>query len=399
MAASSLVAPTGVYAQTQLSDWRAANDAVGKFLRGHIDIVRAENKSGAANSGVQSDRAANALALEQAKKRALQARAADLFQPTGLSAKERQRQAMAVTDLLLEVELAWLAAVGSNQALRLQQNATEAANIASELASRMGTIGNWGADRVLAVQLDAKAQQLRLLDAQNAARQSLLALESTLMTSGVEVTDELPAIRGLGARVDLRASVDELAAERLDRLPDYRASLLVMQRWRELAGEKAIDQWTQYVDERIDAVIERSDTTQLVIDSSKVLWNHNIKEAVHASATIAELEASTRNTIALAQAAVRNSHEQAMLLTNELVPLAMQAEEEAVYQYNGMFISTWNLLEQYRARIQVQMAAVNAQTLFLQTDAAFRAYMAGADYRPPSSLAGIELGASGGGGH
>ncbi|MCD8537021.1 MAG: hypothetical protein LRY56_05815, partial [Burkholderiaceae bacterium] len=68
MAASLLGAPTGVYAQTQLSDWRAANDAVGRFLRGHIDIVRAENKSGAANSGVQSDRPANALTLEQAKK-------------------------------------------------------------------------------------------------------------------------------------------------------------------------------------------------------------------------------------------------------------------------------------------------------------------------------------------
>ncbi|MCD8515768.1 MAG: hypothetical protein LRY53_07435 [Burkholderiaceae bacterium] len=399
MAASLLGAPTGVYAQTQLSDWRAANDAVGRFLRGHIDIVRAENKSGATNSGVQSDRPANALTLEQAKKRALQVRATDVFQPTGLSARERQRQAMAVTDLLLEVELAWLAAVGSNQALRLQQNATEAANIASELASRMGTIGNWGADRVLAVQLDAKAQQLRLLDAQNAARQSLLALESTLMTSGIGVADELPAIRGLGARVDLRASVDELAAERLNRLPDYRASLLAMQRWQELAGEGAIDQWNQYVNDRIDAVIERGDMTQLVIDSSKVLWNHNIKEALHARASIAELEASTRNTIALAQAAVRNSHEQAMLLANELVPLAMQAEEEAVYQYNGMFISTWNLLAQYRARVQVQMAAVNAQTLFLQTDAAFRAYMAGADYRPPSGLPGIELGASGGGGH
>ena len=386
----------------QLPDWRAANDAVGKFLRGHIDIVRAESRSGSVSPvapDAPNTNKGDAISLDQAKKLALRAKATDLFLVPGQSVVERQAQAIAVTELLFEVESVWLGAVGHQVLLQLQQDATEAATIASELASRMGVIGNWGADRVLAVQMQAKAEELKLLNAQNAARQSLLQLESILMTPDVAVPPSLPALRGLAARADLRASSDELASERLSRIPNYATRLVELERWQTQASAEALAQWTQYSNEQIDAAIKSGDSSVLVIDPTKLLWNHSVKEALHSAAYTAELQASTRNTVAQAQAAVISSHQQAMLLANDFVPLAMQAEEEAVYQYNGMFISTWNLLEQYRARVQVQIAAVNAQMLFLQTDAAFKAYMAGADYRPPANALGADLGASSAGGH
>ena len=47
---------------------------------------------------------------------------------------------------------------------------------------------------------------------------------------------------------------------------------------------------------------------------------------------------------------VKSRHAETLLLANEILPLAVQAEEEAVYQYNGMFISTWQLLAQFRAK-------------------------------------------------
>lgn len=395
----SLGLSAGVMAEVQSSDWRAANDAVGKFLRGHIDIVRAESKSASVSTDTPDSKKANAITLEQAKKLAMRARAADLFLAPGHGVVEQQAQTIMVTELLFEVESTWLEAVGQQALLRLQQNATEAAMIASELATRMGVIGNWGADRVLAVQMQAKAEELKLLNAKNAARQSLLKLESILMRTDVAVLPSLPALRGLGARADLRASAHELANQRLSRLPNYATRLVDLQRWQAQAGQEALAQWIQYSEKRIDSALKSGDTAALTIDPTQLLWNHSVKEALHGAAFIAELQASTRNTVAQAQAAVRSSHEQAMLLANEFVPLAMQAEEEAVYQYNGMFISTWNLLEQYRARIDVEIAAVNAQLLFLQSDAAFKAYMAGADYRPPTNAVGVALGASGAGGH
>ena len=398
---ASLFAAAQVQAQApvQLPDWRAANDAVGKFLRGHIDIVRAESKSGSASADVSDSTKGDVISLEQAKKLALRAKATDLFLVPGQSVVERQAQAIATAELLFEVESVWLAAVGHQALLQLQQDATEAATIASELASRMGIIGNWGADRVLAVQMQAKAEELKLLNVKNAARQSLLQLEAILMIPSVGVPASLPALRGLGARADLRVSADELASERLNRVPNYATRLVELERWQTQAGVEALAQWTQYSNEQIDAAIKSGDASLLVINPTEVLWNHSVKEALHGAAFIAELQASTRRTVAQAQAAVISSHQQAMLLANDFVPLAMRAEEEAVYQYNGMFISTWNLLEQYRARVQVQIASVNAQMIFLQTDAAFKAYMAGANYRPPGDALGADLGASSARGH
>lgn len=394
-------------ADPQIADWQAANDAVGKFLRGHIDIVRAEARQGAANDQSQQANGGDPITLAEAKKLALTARASELFLTPGQSVMERQVQAVAVTELLLSVEQAWLAATAANEVLRLQINATEAAVIAEELATRMGLIGNWGADRVLAVQMDAKAQQLKLLDAQSAAEQSALALQALIMASEndssgsvlLSLPTSLPAMRGLGARNDLRTSAAELARERLSRLPDYAAKINERQQWQALAGQEALVQWDQYVAQRIDVALQSGDASDLTIDPNKILWNHNVKEALHADAAITELKVSTRSTIAMAQTAVRNTYEQAMVLANEFVPLTFDAEEEAVYQYNGMFISTWNLLDQYRARVDAQIAAVNAQLLFLQTDAAYKAYMAGADYRAPAGGVGMELGASGAGGH
>lgn len=386
-------------ADPQLSDWRAANDTVGKFLRGHIDILRAEAKSGAGAVAAKRTTAGDGMALDQVKALALKARATELFLPAGLSAAERQLHAVTVSQLLLEVEQAWFAAVGAHEVLQLQTNATEAALIGQELAIRMGVIGNWGADRVLAAQMNAQAQQLKLLGAQSLAQQNLLLLESLVMTSGIELPESLPALRGLGARADLRASPSELADQRLARMPDYAASLTTQKQWQALAGQEALAQWAQYTDERIAVALQSGDASALVIDPSQILWNHNVKEALHANAAIMALQASTRNTMARAQALVQTSHAQALLLANEIVPLAMQAEEEAVYQYNGMFISTWNLLDQYRARVEAQIAAVGAQMLFLQTDVAFKAYLAGAEFRAPNATGASDFGANDAGGH
>ena len=52
----------------------------------------------------------------------------------------------------------------------------------------------------------------------------------------------------------------------------------------------------------------------------------------------------------------------------EVLPLAQQMQEEAVYRYNGMFISTWQLLAQARATTQAVATATEAQRDFWLAD-------------------------------
>lgn len=393
--------PSDARAQEQPADWRAANDVVGKFLRGHIDVYKAERSANPPNSAKQKKdetRQGQALTLAQAKQLALAARSAQVFTEPGRSLVEKTQQDVALVQFLSDVQRSWIAAVGAQKQLRLQENATEAAVIAQELGKRMGIVGNWGQDRVLAVSLQAKAEQLKLIEAQETAQQAREALAVLVMTQSFVLPPELPAMRGLGARTDLNAAAASLAKQRLAGLPDYTASVMQVHRLREQAGHQALDQWKQYTATALEKIVQGSDSAAPVIDPSKVLWNHSVKESLHAQEALTSLETRTQSTVALAQQTVRSSHAKAMLLQNEMLPLAEQAQEEAVYQYNGMFISTWNLLDQYRARLSVEMAAVAAQVQFLDADLAFKAYLAGADYRPPvgSAISSQQSAASGG---
>lgn len=43
----SVFKETSLGVETEVVDWRKANDDVGKFSRGHVDILKAEEKEGA----------------------------------------------------------------------------------------------------------------------------------------------------------------------------------------------------------------------------------------------------------------------------------------------------------------------------------------------------------------
>jgi hypothetical protein len=291
--------------------------------------------------------------------------------------------------------------VGAHQLLGHQQEMTEAALIADELAQRMGKVGNWGEDRVIAVALQAKAEQLRLIQREEQAQTARQALSTLVGTQAFELPDRLPQIGGLGSRTDMKTAAQDLALERLNRLPDYASRVASLAQREAAAGTQALEQWQTYARERIDAVIDGASVSALTVDRSVVLWTHDIKEALHERQALVSLEQQTQATIARAQFDVRAKHAQAMLLSNELVPLAIQAEEQGVYQYNGMFISTWALLDLFRARVTAQMASLQAQMQYWDSNYAFQAYLAGGPYKTPVGDGADEMlgGAKAGGGH
>jgi hypothetical protein len=386
---ASLLAVVPVQAQStqgaddQPSNWRQANDAVGKFLRGHIDILKSEAKSRSAVAPTDTSDQGAPLTLPQAKRLMLAARPS-LFTSGGDSVAERNAHAVSVNEALSALSRAWTQAVGAQRLLKLQEGATEAAEIANELGQRMGTVGNWGADRVLAVGLQASAERLKLSQAQEKAVRTKAALAQWVMTDAFVLPEKLPSLRGIGARQDLTTNPAQLAQERLKRLPNYDSDLAMLKALEATAGPGPLKEWETFAQSRVGALLDGQGASALTVDTSKVLWNHDMRAVLRKRESMAASQQEASSTMAVAQAAVKARHAETMLLANEFVPLAVQAEEEAVYQYNGMFISTWQLLEQFRSRTAVEMALTESQMRYWDAEYAFEAYLAGTPYYPPA---------------
>jgi len=374
-------------ADPQSSDWVQANKNVGQFLRGHADVLKAESK--AKTSTQQPDSQAkltlsekySPLTLADAKQLALESRPS-LFLVGTESLVDRNQQSIEITALITHVEQAWVNAVGTERILKFEFDATEATNIAEELALRMGKVGNWEASKVIDVSLKAAAQRLKLVDVQKQTSHARQELVNLLMTNSFTLPNELPTIRGLAARSDLNTSSNDLAKVRLKHMPSYESQLLILNRLEATVGKPAIDQWQSYASKQITIALTSQTPAAITIDRTKILWHDDLKEWLHQRETLKELEWKTTTTIAIAQTEIKTRHMQVTLLSQEFVPLSVQSEEEAIYKYNGMFIGTWELLDQYRAKIEANISLVSAQIAYWNAEYAYAAYLAGATYTP-----------------
>lgn len=374
-------------ADSQSSDWVQANKNVGQFLRGHIDVLKAESKTKASRQQPDSQALLtlstkySPLTLAHAKRLALESRPS-LFLVGTESLVDRNQQSIEVTTLMTHVEQAWVNAIGSELILKFESDATEASNIAEELALRMGKVGNWEASKVIDVSLKAATQRLKLVEAQQQTANSRQDLINLVMTDSFTLPNALPTIRGLGARSDLNATASELAKIRLKRLPNHEGQLLALKRLETTVGQPAIDQWHVYASNQISTALTNQNPAAIRIDRTEILWQSDLKELLHQRETIQELEWQTATTIAKAQTEVKSRHMQVSLLSQEFVPLSVQSEEEAIYKYNGMFIGTWELLDQYRSKIEANISLISAQIAYWNAEYAYAAYLAGAAYEP-----------------
>ena len=384
--AISQAAPT-----EQSANWRAANEAVGRFLRGHVDIVRAEQRAGRGVAPRPTGEVGEPMSLADAKSLALSLRS-DLFAKGSESAAERNALALEVAQLMMEVELAWVNAVGSAQLVRKQADSTEAADIAYELAQRMGKIGNWANDRVISVGLQAAAEQVKLIRAKQRAQDAENTLRGLLLKESIVLPDSMPAIRGLGARQDLSKDAAALALEHLERMPNYASTLKDLRAREAVIGEKTLGQWQAFAQARAAQVVGGSASTVLAIDRSTLSWNHEIEKVILDRKALEDLKVQTRVMAATAQNNVRVRHAEAMLLANRVVPLALEAQEEAVYRYNGMFISTWGLLEIVQEKAAAEMALIESQMRYWESEFALKAFLSGAPYRSPGAAAEVGVG-------
>ncbi|MDH1704070.1 TolC family protein, partial [Comamonas terrigena] len=81
----------------------------------------------------------------------------------------------------------------------------------------------------------------------------------------------------------------------------------------------------------------------------------------------------------------RTAYDLAQQQQTEAVPLARFLQDEAVYRYNGMFISVWQLLAQARSTAQAVATATEAQRDFWLADVDLQLALTGTSPGTPPS--------------
>ncbi|WP_284213856.1 TolC family protein [Comamonas jiangduensis] len=277
---------------------------------------------------------------------------------------------------------AWLRAVAAQQSLLAAERMHEAAAAGGELARRMALVGNFSKReqaQELRVQHDAAAQLARARLNAALEREQLARLMGLWgQQADFALPDSLPPLpKGealhTGADAEATALRERLDVRALRRELDTTADRHGFARVGALFGD-------------IGASYSRNTTTDRATRNDEVtrgwelelplpLFDWGGVAAAGARAQLQHRSAQLRNAALQARSEARTSWlryrtawDLAQQQRTEVLPLAQQMQEEAVYRYNGMFISTWQLLAQARATTQAVATATEAQRDFWLAD-------------------------------
>lgn len=315
-------------------DWRKANEAVGQFKRGHIDLLKWEAAHPSASSGSGSpngdaapmptlrlDNAADAVRLAWQTHpdlaRITQRVGADVadqvaqgqWQVLDVRWQRRLSETAEWVDVAVQTRKAWLNAVAARQALPHHQTALNAAQAAHALGERMVAVGNWSTLQHSRTQLALIEARMSHRRAQWAVTQADAALHQRLGLRG-------PQVFGLPST-----------------LPDLPASLP-------------------------DATQRQA---RLLAIQDQVSWRQGQQLAVLAPVWWASTAAS---------------HAQAQD-SRELLRVRQHITEQTQLHYNGMLKSTWDVLTEAIAQARAGADAVAALQQFWLLEADWQALLQG----------------------
>lgn len=277
---------------------------------------------------------------------------------------------------------AWLRAVAAQQSLQAAERMHEAAAAGGELARRMALVGNFSKleqAQELRVQHEAAAQLARARLNAALEREQLARLMGLWgPQADFALPDSLPPLPKAealhtGADAEATALRERLDVRALRRELDTTADRHGFARVGALFGD-------------IGASYSRNTTTDRTTRHDEVtrgwelelplpLFDWGGVAAAGARAQLQHRSAQLRNAALQARSEARTSWlryrtawDLAQQQRSEVLPLAQQMQEEAVYRYNGMFISTWQLLAQARTTTQAVATATEAQRDFWLAD-------------------------------
>ena len=365
-----------------LAIWQQANARVAEFPRGHIDILRWEAAQGSTTSPATAPPgAADPLTLGQVINQSLQWRP-DLLDQPNLSTQERAERRAELADVVRDVQGAWLGAVAARARLNRAADTLENARTGAELGRRMVVAGNW-----------SRMRHLQELQIETAARQSWLAaqlaeqvaLEHLARRLGLWQTDAIDALRqrlpadlpapaatppqppASGIESAVLASQPGLQGDRLRalRLPSDTATAA----W-EAAHARALEQ----------ALRDGVPIALPALSDPRALNDHRSAHAVQARARLLTEAARLRSQAREAWLALNTHHTLALLTQDEALARQQALEEEVLQRYNGMFVSTWELLAAARNRLAALDQVTEARLAYWLAEADWRALLAGGHY-------------------
>lgn len=344
VALALMLAPLAAAAQTsgaapELQDWRAANDAVAQFKRGHIDLLKWERANLATAPAAAPGQPGLMLMAPEDMVRQAWARHPDLVkvqnrlgpQTVQLVAHGRldavdpsvQRSAEDLGELLEvanEARKAWVEAVAARKALRFRQAAVVSAEAGNELGRRMVGVGNWSPLQAAPLQLALSGAQADLLRAQLASKQADGALRKILKLGAAPVVLGLP-----------------------DAFPEFPAQAF------------SREQWAQ----RLVAV-------QAFLPGAAA--------ALHQVASEEVFEV------------YHTGHALARAATADVLPLRRFITQETLLHYNGMLKSVWDLLDEVRNQATAEVDAIDALRDFWLAEADLQWTLLGGVPARPISL-------------
>ena len=375
--------------QSNAEAWRRANEAVGQHLRGHADILAREPALPA-----QTLEATSPLSLSQAMTLALRQRP-ELWAGPALNALETARLNVRVAQLSHQVNRAWIDAVAASQSLTYLRDALAATEAGAELARRMAAVGNWTQAQHIQTRLQQLAAASALAVAQQQADGARERLVRLLGLSGeaarIALPLRLPALPDTPlAETGLEAAALQqnpaLALARANAARDQgRVSLHDLAAWQSVQASIEPGTGPGADDARaLNSLVTRAP----VLTARQNSLRHTLEEVISTQAE-ADSRASRASSLAReAYSRYRWAHEQARQQRDEVVQWQTALQEDTQARYNGMLLSTWDLLNSAGARIRSVNAALQSQRQFWLAHTDLQAALAGLDLDFSADLPG-----------
>lgn len=363
-----------------LSAWQRANARVADFPRGHADLLKWEAQQQPTAPSPDA-RQGSSLSLSEALQRSVILRPDLVAGPNALPAAQIEIRS-AWSDHTRQVQGAWLAAVAAKERLAIASEVLDNARVGAELGRRMVEAGNWSQVRHLREQL-----------VETRARQAWMSAALAVRIQ----TEQLARWLGAWDNAQAQQLVDRLP-DRLPAVPpqvpqhaDAQAKALAgwpglesqRQRLRTALPLPGLDEWDSAVSSaapHIDAGNPSATTTNPALQDWRLFNNHRIQDMAKERAEVLSEATWRRSQVREAEAAMQANHALARLAQEELLAQQRTSEQETLLRYNGMLMSTWDLLAAARERLSALDHTITARLNYWQAEADWRSLMAGGRY-------------------
>jgi len=294
---------------------------------------------------------------------------------SGMEAKrfeQVQRQtSLAVFDLASQTRKAWYRAVAAEESLGFMRQVMDSAEIGAELARRLAAVGNYSKLQQAQEQSFYAETGLALIRAEQARVQSREQLTRLLGLWGEQIAYRLPErLPELPAEVEQLPDVERQAmAQRLD----IQAMRLDAER---LARNLGLSKTTRFINVLELGVVSNKSNEEPTqrgyeISVELPLFDWSGARVAKAEAQYrqmlnraAETAINARSQVREAYLGYRSGYDIARHYRDEVLPLRQRIAEENVLRYNGMFISTFELLADARKQILAVDGYLQAQRDF-----------------------------------